>query len=319
MRICWALFLWVSIATAQTSYHQHRVQSGEDLLTIARTYSVNVAQLMRANPGTLEHGLVRGEIIYVPKSNTTPSLNDGQAQIKGYRVKAGETLTYLCQKYRMDMAQIIALNQLSSDTLRVGQPLLVMTDVIHKDFFDVPDWMLRPAQPVSPLTHTSWHTVAAGETLYGIARTYGVQWQDIQKDNNLGDMSIHQGQVLKIILRVAEPSERVSAPLMAHQPLKDDPQDLMYESGVGMRIRQQRESDQRIALHRSAAVGSFIRVHNESNGRYCTVRVIGHFPDINDNQNLLIKISEAACRDLGIINEKFPIVISRPDPNKSKN
>lgn len=305
---------------AQTEYTRHRVKSGEDLLTIARLYSVNVGQLLKANPGTVHHELSRGEIIYIPHKTSKPTLNDGRKKIKGYRVKAGETLHGICQKYRMDLGQIMHLNGMRDSAVRAGQRILVITDVKHQDFFDVPDWMLRPAQP-PPKQTLHLHQVKAGETLYSIANKYGVSQEEIRKQNGLQDHYIRVGQSLSI--RVNNPQtatassqeileDLVPEPTPAVRVEESKPEPLIYESGVGERIEQKRNSDQKIALHRSAEIGSFIRVHNESRGTYCTVRVIGHFPDIEANKNVIIKISEAACRQLGIVNNRFPIVLSRP-------
>lgn len=321
-------FVWLLIVLLHTvavgqdvRYRKHKVKAGEDLMTIARLYSVNVGQLLKANPGTIYQELARGEIIYIPEKKPT-QLNDGTRKIKGYRVKAGETLHGICQRFRMDIQQIRALNQLKSDELHPGQKLLVITAVRHNDFFEVPAWMLQPAS-ARPKERLHLHKVASGETLYSIARQYGVTEGLIREQNDLEGNNIRVGQTLRIRVSIepAEPNTRIPQEILEDlvpepAPLVDDkitePEVLIHESGIGVRIRQRRASDQKIALHRSAEIGSFIRVHNESNGSYCTVRVIGHFPDIEANKKVLIKISEAACQQLGLVNDRFPIVISRP-------
>lgn len=316
------LLLPLSVMAQDMHYRKHKVKPGEDLMTIARLYSVNVGQLLKANPGTIYQELSRGEIIYVPEKKPA-RVNDGTRKIKGYRVKAGETLHSICERFRMEIKRIRTLNQLEDNRLRAGQKLLVITAVRHPDLFGVPSWMLQPAQE-RPKERLYLHTVEQGETLYRIARKYGVTENLIREQNALKDNNIRIGQTLRIRVPVDPIAQQAAIPQEILEDLVPDtaplidneitePETLIRESGIGVRIRQKRSSDQKIALHRSAKVGSFIRVHNESSGTYCTVRVIGHFPRIEANKNVLIKISEAACQQLGLVNERFPIVISRPD------
>ncbi|GIV31246.1 MAG: hypothetical protein KatS3mg029_0597 [Saprospiraceae bacterium] len=52
----------------------------------------------------------------------------------------------------------------------------------------------QPPSGVAPV----YHTVARGDTLYGIARRYGVTIEDIQRLNNLSGTIIHAGQKLRV-------------------------------------------------------------------------------------------------------------------------
>ncbi|MEM6297567.1 MAG: LysM peptidoglycan-binding domain-containing protein [Bacteroidota bacterium] len=303
--------------SAQTDYRQHTVRQGEDLIGVARQYSVNFGQLFKANPSTAYGGLAEGEILYIPQVKKTP-VNDGTKKLKGYLVKSGETLFDICQRFRMDMEEIRTLNALPTDQLRAGQRLVVITDVVHRDFFEVDEEMLRPESTNTVTTTVDKviiheHTVEAKQTLYSIAKRYGISLEELRKQNGLNENSvIHIGDMLRIkeVRRVVvEKPKRV---IYAHTETPEPTEKLIHESGIGIRIRQQRESDQKIALHRNAKVGSFIRVQNENTGRYCIVRVIGNFPAIQANRDVVIKISEAACRELGVVNDRFPIVVSRP-------
>ncbi len=300
---------------AQADYRQHTVREGEDLLGVARQYSVNIGQLLKANPSTAYGGLAEGEILYIPQVKKTP-VNDGSKKLKGYQVKSGETLFDICQRFRMDMDEIRTLNALPTDQLQAGQRLVVITDVVHRDFFEVDENMLRPENTRTTIVDKvilHEHIVEPKQTLYSIAKRYNISLEELRKQNGLDENSvIHIGDVLRIkeVKRVVVKKPRQV--IYARTEVEEPTEKLIHESGIGIRIRQQRESDQKIALHRNAKVGSFIRVQNENTGRYCIVRVIGNFPAIQANRDVVIKISEAACRELGVVNDRFPIVVSRP-------
>ena len=65
-----------------------------------------------------------------------------------------------------------------------------------------------------------------------------------------------------------------------------------------------------LVLHRTAPVGSVIRVKNEENELTIFARVVGVLPDIGDNSKLLIKLSQAAFDQLKAVNPRFPVEIA---------
>lgn len=56
----------------------------------------------------------------------------------------------------------------------------------------------EPTKPPAPTPTGVYHTVASGDTLYGISRKYGVTVDSIKKFNNLKDNSIKIGQRLRV-------------------------------------------------------------------------------------------------------------------------
>jgi hypothetical protein len=64
-----------------------------------------------------------------------------------------------------------------------------------------------------------------------------------------------------------------------------------------------------LVLHRTAPVGSVIRVKNEENDLTIFARVVGTLPDTGDNSKLVIKLSQAAFDQLKAVNARFPVEI----------
>jgi LysM repeat protein len=63
-------------------------------------------------------------------------------------------------------------------------------------------------------------------------------------------------------------------------------------------------------LHRTAPLGTIIKVTNRMNDEYVFVKVVGQLPDTGDNDKQIIKISEAAAKRIGAVDEKFQVELS---------
>lgn len=92
-------------------------------------------------------------------------------------VKAGESLWRIANTYRVSMASIIDVNELTDPSrLVIGQALVI-----------------------PEVREESVHTVKAGESLWRIAQTYGTTVQNITQANNITNPNlIYPGQRLTI-------------------------------------------------------------------------------------------------------------------------
>ena len=64
------------------------------------------------------------------------------------------------------------------------------------------------------------------------------------------------------------------------------------------------------ALHRSAPMGTIIKVNNPMSNRSVFVKVVGVLPDTGDNHDVLIKVTQSAARRIGIFESRFRVEIS---------
>ena len=78
-----------------------------------------------------------------------------------------------------------------------------------------------------------------------------------------------------------------------------------HEIGKGERIST--NSTAKHALHRTFPIGSMVLLVNPTNRLSVQVKIIGKIPDIDTNKDILIKVSDAACKVLGIVNDRFAI------------
>lgn len=122
-------------------------------------------------------------------------------------VQAGQTLYAIGRTYAVPPEAIAQANPGSSDGLSIGEEILVPKDaVVKKEAKVAPtlsdDGVLR-------------HTVAKKETLYGIARKYGVEVEDILARNPEISGAVQAGQVIIVpVEKVKGQSEVLTRPAL---------------------------------------------------------------------------------------------------------
>lgn len=198
-----------------------------------------------------------------------------------HRVVKGETVYSLIKRYNCSMEEFIRLNP----SVHPQQPILSIDQVLIFPSNDqVP--ALEPSQQKN-------HLVKEKETLYSIARLYGIPLATLQAWNKLTDDQIQIGQNLVLI------APKETAPTAEYHIEKKDLNAIpVTELGIAEAIKTRITSDKHLALHRQAAVGSLVKVRNEATGASVLVKVIGQLPDTGENHGVLIRVSPAAFRKL---------------------
>jgi LysM repeat protein len=86
--------------------------------------------------------------------------------------------------------------------------------------------------------------------------------------------------------------------------------DEVKEGGLAELIEGSEGNRKYLALHRTAKVGTILKVRNELNNREVFVRVTGPLPDTGINKNVVIKISRSAYDRLGAIDQRFRVEVT---------
>jgi LysM repeat protein len=108
-----------------------------------------------------------------------------------HTVAAGETLFGIARRYNVTTAQLRVLNpSIDPQDLEVGAVLRLPATAR-------PPTGAPPARPTAPAARRT-HTVARGETLYGIARRYGVSVDAVMQANRMQEDQVRVGQTLVI-------------------------------------------------------------------------------------------------------------------------
>ncbi|TAE37401.1 MAG: LysM peptidoglycan-binding domain-containing protein [Sphingobacteriales bacterium] len=202
------------------------------------------------------------------------------------------------------------------------------------------------------------HTVAPKETLYAISALYGMKMEDLKKLNNLKSNALSIGQTLKVIQnksKIAEvkEAEKVIAketpkpnnaekttqndtpkiePLPSNKPLdsaitspnKDIPTNKygiteMQEKGTAVWIDDKNlDATKSYALHRTAPVGTVIKISNPMSGRSVFAKVVGRYTENETTKDVIIVITRAAAEAIGVIDKRFFVNLGYGIPTNEK-
>lgn len=101
-----------------------------------------------------------------------------------YIVKKGDTLYSIAKKYNTTVNEIKSLNNLTSNALSINQKLQIPT-VIKEEQPELDD-------------NLTYYTVKKGDTLYSIAKKYGMSVDKLKDINNLSSNLLNIGQLLNV-------------------------------------------------------------------------------------------------------------------------
>ena len=301
----------------------HQVGEKETLYGISRRYGTTVDAILQYNP-TADGGLEIGQILKVPYVPKQPRKSPEGGTI--HVVAAKETMFSISQAYDVSIDEIKKWNNLADNSLSIGQEL-----VIKKS----------NSQSVAPQTTVAskgLHIVAAKETMFSIAKQYNVTVQQIKDWNKLEGYEISIGQELRVAPPQNEPAKavtQVTTPAVvvavdqkkevATQAAPPKPEvkeqtirisesvkntDEISQSGLAELIEGTEGNRKYLALHRTAPVGTILKVRNEMNNREVFVRVMGKLPDTALTDKLVIKISKSAYERLGAIDQRFRVEVT---------
>jgi peptidoglycan endopeptidase LytE len=110
------------------------------------------------------------------------------AGVQTYTVKPGDTAYSVARLAGTDTATLLRLNELSSPDLKPGQVLR----------FPGVAAVYGPPLPAAVAPATRTHTVLPGQTLYIVARQYGLKATELQGFNHLSSSDLKSGQVLAL-------------------------------------------------------------------------------------------------------------------------
>ena len=120
-----------------------------------------------------------------------------------YVVQNGDYLAKISKRFNVTIASIKRINSLKTDTIRIGQKLKIPGKV------DVGEQKAAAAAPAAKKAPASFsgatkeYVVKGGDTLGGIAHSYGVNSRQLKDMNGLSSDVIRVGQKLKV------PAEKV--------------------------------------------------------------------------------------------------------------
>ena len=165
----------------------YTVKAGDTLWGIANDHDTTVNALKQNNHLSSDTIYV-GQVLSLGQTSSTSSHNQATASAQSstsngtYTVKSGDTLWSIANANDMTVAQLKQKNDLSNDTIYVGQKLNVSS-----------------AKSISATsTASATYTVKSGDSLWKIASANGTTVNQLKSLNNLSSDLIYAGQQLKL-------------------------------------------------------------------------------------------------------------------------
>jgi peptidoglycan endopeptidase LytF len=265
---------------------EHVVQRKENLNMLAERYGTTVNEIKRVNNlNTIN--LQIGQILKIPSKEAVQQVESTPLPTKVAEPVA-KTVPPVVEKPKRT------------------EPVIVKKDV--------------PQQVPASNEEFVEHTVASNETIYSIATTYKMTMDQLKAKNNMTDNSLRVGQ--KLLIKGQYPAKKVFTPSPDPQIHPDtlnsikDPA-LRYpaskyglnqidEKGTAVWIEDPNlESAKMYVLHRSAPVGTVMKITNPMTNRSTFAKVVGKFTENESTKDVIIVMSKAVADALGALDKRF--------------
>jgi LysM repeat protein len=295
----------------------YKVQAKDTWTSISKKNKVSVAFLMTVNGGI--DGLKTGQIINIPAEEgstapaatpqtsgftlTTPEQTKDSKYLETvyHTIKKGETLFRISKQYDQTVENIKSWNNIKSNDLKIGQKLIV--NHVYK-YRKVPlikenETAAKAEIPVkaAPVENEITKHPAVVNAIEENSKPEQAQEHiSVPVEKNITANSIDKNISTTSALSKS-PNGRIIKQI--------------NETGVAAWIMDgELNQNKYYALHRNAPVGTIVKVTNRMNGKYVFVKVVGLLPNTGDNDNLIIKISQAASNKINVLDSKFQAELS---------
>lgn len=191
------------------------------------------------------------------------------------------------------------------------------------------------------------YKVSAGETLYAISKRFQVKVDDIISWNNLKSNSLSAGQILRIKREetqpalapvITAPAESIMTAAPDHSLKRDSTRTVEPDSANSRRLPNNRyglternekgtavwiddpnlDPKKKYVLHRTAPVGTIIKITNPMTNRTTFAKVVGSFTENETNKDAVIVMTKDVAESLGAIDKRFYVNLSYGSPNPNE-
>jgi len=199
--------------------------------------------------------------------------------------------------------------------------------------------VLQPAPAPVNNAPALQYKVSAGETLYGISKRFNTTVEDIEKLNNLPSTTLSPGEVLMVKPGSAAPAApqpsvaNNNTQIIKHDSILATANDSsnaerhlnanrfgLYEKnekGVATWIDDPSlDPNRKLVLHRTAPIGTVIKITNPMTNRTTFAKVVGRFTDSEATKDVIIVMTKNVADSLGAFDKRFQVSISYGSPNE---
>lgn len=334
------------IASAQTTKTgDHVVKKGETLYSLSQKYNTTVSRLLDLNPAIVNNNLQTGSSIKVPLLQEDASYKKvkiGPPQFLipvTYTVDKGETIYSISKKVNNNIETIRMWNDMKTDKIKAGQKLIIgytngdesktnnktvvdatiknpsnTTVVTEKELpknVNEKSSVTGPKKNESP-SHVKDKIIISKENKKTPDTEKIQETTAVPPVKNDTDNTVKKNTTTvtpPVPSTVTNPTAISST---VNKTLNPSDGKLVYltEKGIATWTKSNNDDGQFYALHPTAQAGTVITVKNIMNNKTIQVKVIGKLPNTADNQNVMIKLSYSAAKELNVLDDKFLALIN---------
>lgn len=184
-----------SKTTNKTGLVYHKIRRGENLGLIAAKYGVSVNQLRDWNNISGNKIMAgRNLRIYPDGTPNNVAVNEtkntvSKNNVYKYKVKRGDNLSEISEKFGVSVQQIKKWNNISSNNIAAGKTLKIYNSTSSSSLGD---------NTTKNSSNVNYYKIKPGDSIGSIAEKYGVKVSDIQRWNSISGNKILAGSTLKI-------------------------------------------------------------------------------------------------------------------------
>lgn len=277
-----------------TNLIEHAVERKENLNMLAQKYGTTVDEIKRVN-NLKTINLSIGQVLKIPAKEGTAAESNAPA------AQAPVTAAVPAQ----------AQNQYKRSEPKKQEPV------------NNPEPVTQPKQDNPSRDQLVVHTVAGNETMYSIASKYNLTMDQLKAKNNLSGNSLYVGQKLLINGQYPAKGERPAEHQQQNEPLDTDTAETvknpslrlppsryglsqMDEKGTGVWITDpDLDSSKMLVLHRTAPIGTIMKITNPMSNRSTFAKVVGKFTENESTKDVIIVMTKAVADALGALDKRF--------------
>lgn len=261
-----------------------------------------------------------------------------------HKIEAKETYYSLSRKYKVTPQAIMDFN--NGKALQPSETIKIPTQI---NFTEKPTSFSSGNQK----SKESTHKVIAKESLYSIASKYNMRVDDLKLLNGLTSTNLTIGQTLKVLvsdevsLNQKVETNTAGKPVLVENKPKPEPKlpvpevsKIKYidstDSQRNIEIPKNRygitevndkglavwidddnlDASKSYALHRTAPVGTIVKITNPMTDRSVFAKVVGRFTENQTTKDVIIVLTKATADAIGALDKRFLVNITFGIPNE---
>lgn len=171
------------------------------------------------------------------------------------------------------------------------------------------------------------YKVGPKETLFAIAKRFNTHVESIKELNKLKSNALAVGQIIKVKPGAGAPLPPVESILNTAKSDSDRVIPNLPVNRYGLKERSEKgiatwisdehlDSTKMLALHKTAPVGTVVRISNPMTGKTTFAKVVGKYTENATTKDVIIVITQATADLLGVLDKRFLVTIDYGVPNE---